>query len=64
MNAAFRRVAEVCGRSPVAPGTYMQDLSRLIELKAAGFRFLVLASDLDLMMKALKDAMDGLRGAG
>ncbi len=63
MKAAFRRVAEVCGRSPVAAGVHLGDAARLIELRADGFRYLVYSSDLALMMKSLKEGMEALRGA-
>lgn len=63
MKAAFRRVAEVCGRSPVAPGIHMGDVARLKDLRADGFRFLIYSSDLALMMKSLKEGMETLRAA-
>jgi 2-keto-3-deoxy-L-rhamnonate aldolase RhmA len=61
--AAFQRVADVCGPSPVAPGIHMGDAARLIELRGIGFRFLVYSTDLALMMKSLKEGMASLRGA-
>jgi 2-keto-3-deoxy-L-rhamnonate aldolase RhmA len=61
MTAAFRRVAEVCGRSPVAAGIHMGDLARLLELKAEGYRFLIYSADLALIMQALKQGIQALR---
>ncbi len=63
MQAAYQRVAEVCGRSPVAAGIHMGDAAKLTQLKAMGFRFLVYSTDLLLMMKALKEGIETMRGA-
>ncbi len=63
MTAAFRRVAEVCGPSPVAAGVHLGEVARLAALRAEGFRFLVYSSDLALMMKSLKEGMEALKGA-
>ncbi len=63
VTAAFQRVADVCGPSPVAPGIHMGDAVRLMALKADSFRFLVYSTDMALMMKSLKEGMAALRGA-
>jgi len=63
MKAGIRRVAEVCGRSPVAAGIHLGEVARLCELRGQGYRFLTYSSDLALMMKSLKEGMDALRGA-
>ena len=63
LNAAYRRVVEVCGRSPVAPGIHMGDAARLSQLRTDGFRFLTYSTDLALMMKSLKEGLQVVRGA-
>ncbi len=63
MIDAFRRVAEVCGASPVAPGVHLGDVKLLSQLRGDGFRFVIFSSDLALMMTALKQGMQTLKAA-
>ena len=63
MKDAFRRVADVCLASTVAPGVHLGDAARLVEARSEGFRFLIYSSDLALMMRSLKEGIALLRGA-
>lgn len=63
MRDAFRRVAEVCGPSPVAPGIHMDDPALLAEFRERGFLFLDYSIDLGLLMKALRQGLEVIKGS-
>ncbi len=61
-NAALERIAKVCGSSPVAAGVHLGDVARLAECRRMGFRFLIFSADMALLLKALREGLEQLRG--
>jgi 2-keto-3-deoxy-L-rhamnonate aldolase RhmA len=61
-NAALERIAGVCAASPVAAGIHLGDAARLAECLRMGYRFLIYSTDMALLLKALREALQHLRG--
>lgn len=61
-NAALERIAGACAASPAAAGIHLGDAARLAECLRMGHRFLIYSTDMALLLKSLREALQDLRG--
>lgn len=60
---ALKRIAGVCGPSPVAAGVHFGAVNRLSACRDMGFRFLIFSTDMSLILNGLRDGLATLRQA-
>jgi len=60
---ALKRIAGICGPSPVTAGVHFGTANRLTASREMGFRFLVFSTDMSLILNGLRDGLGTLRKA-
>ncbi len=58
---ALKRIAAICGPSPVAAGVHFGAAGRLAVCREMGFRFLIFSTDMSLILNGLRDGIGTLR---